>query len=252
MSDIRLYNLKNKKEFDSYHYNKLELQKIIEDNLYELLGVKLIASNINLTGKNKEYIESLGYDEDNRLVVIEYRLNKFSATINKGLEYVDFIRQNVSKVKVQLMDINGDVAKDLIYDPRLICIGEDYTEYDGKAIEFLPFDIDLIKAMIIGKEIVVLEKIYQNYVACKKDLGLNKDLLFALDDFINSLGDEVSKSYLNGCISYRRIRNFMYVFNDSGFNVVLKINNQFKKYPIKDIKDIDKLSEMIEISYDEN
>lgn len=255
MSDIRLFNLKKNKDLKRTKLLKYELQDLIERNALELLGVTIVFSNINITNKNGEIVESLGYDEDRRIVVIEYHTSKFGQTINKGLEYLDYIRQNIGKIKVLFKEKLGDSAKELIYDPRLIAIGEEYTEYDGKAISFLPFDIDLIKCMVLDKEIVLLEKIYQNFVGSSvkfsDDINLNR-LYNLLDDAVYSLSDEVSKSFLNGCVSYRRIKNFMYIYYQYGLYVVLKNSMGYKKYLINTNKDIEKLTPLIEAAYDEN
>ncbi len=255
MSDIRLYNLKKQKELKITSVTKSNLQELIEANSLSLLGVEVIFSNINITGKNGEIVESFGYDEDKRLVVIEYHQGKNSPTIHKGLEYLDYIRNNLGKIKVLFKEKLGDEAKELIYDPRLIVIGEDFNSYDGKAITFLPFDIDLIKCILVDKDIIVLEKIYQNFASSDAKLtnddNINK-LYRLIDEVAYSYGDELCKSYLNGCASYRRIKNFMYVYYLNGLNVVLKIDNKFKSFIIKSEKDLEKITPLIEEAYDEN
>ena len=253
MSDIRLYDLNKKKDLKTMKVSKGELQRLVEENSVDLLGVTVILSNYNLTQKNGEILETLGYDEDRRLVVIEYHTTKYSRTINKGLEYLDYIRQNVGKLKVLLKEKLND--SDFIYNPRLICIGEEFNEYDNKAISFLPFDIDLIKCQVVNKDIILLEKIYQNFVSYDKDLVNDKtinNLYLRLDDVAYSLGDELAKSYLGGCVSYRRIKNFMYVYFDNNLTLVLKINGEYKKYIIKTESDVINVTPLIEVAYDEN
>ena len=73
-----------------------------------------------------------------------------------------------------------------------------------------------------------------------------------VDEVAYSYGDELCKSYLNGCVSYRRIKNFMYVYYLNGLNVVLKIDNKFKSFIIKSEKDLEKITPLIEEAYDEN
>lgn len=253
MSDIRLYNINKKKELKPIKVTKGTLQEMIEANSFDLLGVTVILSNVNLSGKNGEIIETLGYDEDRRLVVMEYHTGKFAPTINKGLEHLDYIRQNIGKVKVLLKEKLG--SSDFIYDPRLICIGEEFNEYDGKAIRFLPFDIDLIKYQIFGKDVIALEKIYQNFVDSNKDFSGDHDinrLYLRIDEIAYSFGDELAKSFLGDCASYRRIKNFMYVYYKDAINVVLKINGEYKKYIVKKEEDIEKITPFIEMAYDEN
>lgn len=252
MSDIRLYNYKKKKEYVRFKPHKEEIQRIIEENLFELLGLNFICNNVNLTNNNGEVVETLAYDEDMRLVVLEYHVGKFAPTISKGLEYLDYIRENVGKMKLFLTEKIHEKAKEIIYDPRLICIGEEYNSYDGKAIKYFPYDIDLIKFNLLDKEVIVLEKIYHNFIPRNIDFNEYNKLFLALDEIAISLGDEVSKTTTNYCVAYRRIKNFMYVFLEEGLNVVLKIKGNFKKYRINNLKDVDKISSLVEESYDAN
>ena len=252
MSDIRLFNYKKKTKFSPSKLHKTDLQKIIENNSFSLLGLTVISSNVNLSQTNGEIIETLAYDEDNRLVVLEYHVGKFGPTISKGLEHLDYIRNNIGRIKVYLSDILKDKAKEIICDPRLVCVGENYNSYDGKAIKYFPYDIDLIKYSFFDKDMIVLEKIYHNFVDKNVDFNEYNKLYSAIDEFCYSLGDEVSKSFINYCISYRRIKNFMYLYIDNGFIVVLKKGSEYKKYRINNLDDIDGITSLIEDSYDEN
>ena len=60
----------NQKEFK----NELKLHKLIDKNLEELFGIKFIKDE-HITDKHGR-IETLGLDESNRPVVIEYKKTK--------------------------------------------------------------------------------------------------------------------------------------------------------------------------------
>ena len=85
MSDIKLINIKDKENYSKGKINKVNMQKIIEENCFELLGLQLIDSNYNIQSHPGEIIETIGIDENYQLAIIEYRQGKFSQTINKGL-----------------------------------------------------------------------------------------------------------------------------------------------------------------------
>lgn len=254
MSDLKLYNLKKKKTLKREKITKRELQEIIENNSNELLGASVIASNLKLTLKNNEVLETLAYDEDYRLVVIEYRNGKFGNTINKGLVFLDYIRQNKGKIKLLLNENLKDVelVNQINLTPRLISIGDDFNHFDEYAIKQLPYDVDLIKYEVFDKDTFVLEKNYQNYLDYEVVFS-NQDLYKEIDDFVISLGDEISKTYTNGCISYRKIKNFLYLIEEEGIlSLVIKQKEKYKKYQIKSKNDFNKVSSVIEASYDEN
>ena len=255
MSDLKIYNLKKKKISKRDILRKLELQELIENNAMELLGLVVIDSNLKLTSKKNEVLETLAYDEDYRLVVIEYRSGRFGSTINNGLVFLDYIRQNKGKIKLLLNEKlkDSELVKQINLTPRLISIGDDFNHFDEYAIKQLPYDVDLIKYVLFDKDIFVLEKNYQNYL--EYDTNFSDQRLYkVIDDFVLSLGDEVSKTYANNCVSYRRIKNFLYIvqMEDEILTIILKQKNKYKKYQLKNENDFNKITNAVEASYEEN
>lgn len=252
MSDLRVYNLKKQKVLKRSLMTKEEVQKIVEENSKELLGLVVICNNIKLTQKNNEVLETLAYDEDYRLVVLEYRSGKFGSTINKGIVFLDYIRQNKGKIKLLLNEkLNDDeLVKQINLNPRLVSIGDDFNHYDEYAIKQLPYDIELVKYQIVDKDILVLEKCYHNFIDYETSFK-NQPLYKRINEFILSLGDEVAKTNFNNCISYRRIKNFLYIVEEDYLVVIIKQKDKYKKFVIKNDNDFNKIADIIEASYDE-
>lgn len=252
MSDLRVFNLKKKKVSKLCLITKEELKTIIEENSYELLGLVVVCSNIKLTSNNNEILETLAYDEDYRLVVLEYRSGKFGSTINKGIVYLDYIRQNKAKIKLLLNEKIKDVelVNQINLNPRLISIGDDFNHYDEYAIRQLPYDVELIKYKLVDKDTLILEKNYHNFIDYEVNF-INKQLYQRIDEFVLSLGDEVSKNYLNNCVSYRRIKNFLYIVEEENLVIIIQQKGKYKKYQIRNDNDFNKLTSLIEEVYDE-
>ncbi len=80
-----------------------------------------------------------------------------------------------------------------------------------------------------------------------------KDYIKFIDDFVLSLGDEVSKTYANNCVIYRRIKNFLYIvqMEDEILTIILKQKNKYKKYQLKNENDFNKITNAVEASYEE-
>lgn len=257
MSDLKLLNIKTNKLIKKQRIAKHTIRDLIEENIEELLGVKIIFKDLNLLGTN-DLVEVLGYDENFQLVVIEYRTGKFSSTVNKGLVYLDFIKNNSSKVKTLINGSLGyEVSNSLKFTPRLIVIGDDFNKYDEYAIQKMPFVIDLIKYQIYDNKYLLLEKTYQS---TNNDIGDNKyvfknqdefNLYKRISEYVLSLGDEVTEINENNYIVYRKIKNFLYIMFDSGIELKLKKNN-YKTIKIKNMKDFEKAQIEIELCYDEN
>lgn len=256
MSDIKLFNIKSKKLGTANILNKIQVQKIIEENCYDLLGLKQIASNISITQNPHEILETLAIDEDYCLVVVEYRIGKFIQSINKGLVFIDYINNNKSKIKVLLNELIGiEEANKVIIQPRLIIIGNDFNQYDEYAIKQVNVEIDLIRYLLVDKNNLIIEK---NYQSRKMIEGMFKNrlnteelnLLKLINEYVLSLGDEVVEKDYNDFIIYRKIKDFMYIIYNDGIELKLKMNGKFKTIKIRNSKDFDKYAILIEQSYD--
>lgn len=255
MSDIRIHNLKTNQNVEKTKYSKLDIQAIIESISKDALGIDILKSNYKINEGTNEVISSLGLDENYNLVIIEYRFGKFGQVINKGLIYIDYIKEHQSFFKLLVKEIKGEeIAKQVNYNSRLVVIGDDFNKFDDYAIKQMPFPIELIKFQIFNKDYCLFEKIYQskNIVKLFNNNIFDNKLYKAISDFTLSLGDEVIEYCYNGFIAYRKIKNFMYITFDNNVNCSILQNNQYKTYKVKCEKDLDKIYNFIERSYDEN
>lgn len=257
MSDLKLYNLNTKKIIKKNRIAKPIVREFIEENIEELLGVKLIYKDYPLID-DVNLIEVLGYDENYQLVVIEYRSGKFSSTINKGLIFLDYIKNNQGKIRSYLsQELGYDIANNINLNPRLIVLGDDFNKYDEYAIKQMSYIVDLIKYQVYDNKLIILEKNYQstNSYQSINSYQFNNDEIYSLyksiKEFVLSLGDEVCEVNNNHYIAYRKIKNFLYITFTSGITLNLKFAN-FKSIKIKSFKDVEKALLEIEKCYDEN
>jgi len=259
MSDLKLLNIRTNRLLKHNRVEKYNIKDYIEQNSEQLLGVFIIVSDFDLIENQHDEVQTLGYDENHQLTVIEYRSGKFSSTINKGLVYLDYIKNNHSKIKSILNEKLGfELANNIIINPRLISIGDDYNQYDEYAIKQMPYTIDLIKYQLFDKNYLLLEKNYQSRKidsVTESHQFNNQDeykLYRSISEFILSLGDEVCEVNYDNYISYRKIKNFIYIIFDEFLQMKLKINNSFKTIKIKSYADFEKSQNIIEKCYDEN
>ena len=107
MSDIKLFKV---------HPNSVQelpgasvaveksLQTLIERHLEALLGVRFLASE-HSTGKNhRGRIDTLGIDENNRPVIIEYKRALNQNVINQGLYYLNWLMDHKAELKLIVLD----------------------------------------------------------------------------------------------------------------------------------------------------
>jgi RecB family endonuclease NucS len=91
MPIFQIYNNKIKQLKTTNFKNEKELQTLIENNLEEIFGIKFIASEFPTGEKHGGRIDTLGLDENNSPVIIEYKWGESESVINQGLFYLDWL-----------------------------------------------------------------------------------------------------------------------------------------------------------------
>ena len=220
MGDIKLFKIKDEVEEIEGISMQLEkhLQNIIEENMEVFLGVKFLATEYSTGKVHNGRIDSLGIDENNCPVIIEYKRSINENVINQGLYYLDWLLDHKAEFKLLVMEKLGVKYCENIEwsSPRLICIANDFTKYDIHAVKQINRNIDLIKYKNYKEELLLLEMVHTNTVSDDyKPIGNTdnsikhkyktvedyledanselKNRYYILKDFIISLGDECSR-----------------------------------------------------------
>lgn len=235
MGDIKLFKIKDEVEEIEGTSMQLEkhLQNIIEENMEVFLGVKFLATEYSTGKVHNGRIDSLGIDENNCPVIIEYKRSINENVINQGLYYLDWLLDHKAEFKLLVMDKLGVKYCENIEwsSPRLICIANDFTKYDIHAVKQINRNIDLIKYKNYKEELLLLEMVHTNTVSDDYKPIVNtdnstkhkyktvedylenannelKNRYYILKDFIMSLGDDVQEKKLKNYFGFKRIKNF--------------------------------------------
>lgn len=245
MSDIKLFRLAAGKatelQGDASDLEK-PLQTLIEANLEPLLGIRFLATEYSTGKTHGGRIDSLGLDENNCPVILEYKRSVGENVINQGLFYLDWLMDHQAEFKLLTMDKLGKAAADAIdwSAPRLVCIAADFTKYDGHAVQQINRNIELIRYRRFGDELLLLELANATSGANGKPSSgkANKpvavdptsaksaprdrsfaewlpllpphltELLASLEDYVLSLGDDVQRKELRLYVAFKRLKNF--------------------------------------------
>lgn len=138
------------------------IQKIFEENLSELLGVRFVASEFTTGDRQRGRIDTLGLDEDNNPTIIEYKLSSNENIINQGLFYLDWLIDHKGDFAVEAQKRLGS---SIVIDwsiPRLILIAESFFEYDKYAVNRIGGNIQLWTYRKYGENLLYLEPLYIN------------------------------------------------------------------------------------------
>jgi predicted transport protein len=162
MSDIKLFRLAAGQATELQgRASDLEkpLQTLIEANLGPLLNIRFVASEHSTGKTHGGRIDSLGLDENNCPVILEYKRSVGENVINQGLFYLDWLMDHKAEFKLLVLDKLGQSAADAVdwSDPRVVCIAADFTRYDGHAVQQIGRNIELIRYRRFGDELLLLE-----------------------------------------------------------------------------------------------
>ncbi len=237
MSDIKLFRLVDGQVVELQSMaSDLErpLQNLIENNLMSLLNIRFLATEYSTGKVHAGRIDSLGLDENNCPVIIEYKRSIGENVINQGLFYLDWLMDHRGDYERLVMKRLGDKAADCIdwNAPRLVCIAADFTKYDSHAVQQIGRNIELIRYRRFGGDLLLLELVnasnggnghgnVRKVVKAKTNTGDKsyaewlesiadplRELLASLEDYILSLGDDVQKKKLKLYVAYKRLKNF--------------------------------------------
>ncbi len=245
MSDIKLFRITQgyatELQGDASDLEK-PLQTLIENNLEPLLSIRFLASEYSTGKTHAGRIDTLGLDENNCPVILEYKRSTGENVINQGLFYMDWMMDHQAEFKLLVMDKLGKDATDSIdwSAPRLVCVAADFTKYDAHAVQQINRNIELIRYRRFGEELLLLELVNATsagnggtagkktgkVIKAVKDTEKTRtgdktyaesleslsdplrELLASLEDYIISLGDDVQKKELKLYVAFKRLKNF--------------------------------------------
>jgi len=140
---FRIEDQKVAKVSSTEFQNEREFQILIDNNLEDILGVRLVESWFKIP--NGE-IDALGIDERNTPVVIEYKWKQDPGAINQGLFYIHWVRENRRLFQLLVNDKLGKgIRVNWNLPSRLIVIAKDFTPRDIVAIKFMTQTVELKK-----------------------------------------------------------------------------------------------------------
>lgn len=232
-----LFEIKNKRatKIDQKEFkNELELHQLIDKNLGEIFGVRFIKDE-HITDKHGR-IETLGIDESNRPVVIEYKKTKEKGQLVQANRYMTWIKQNPDSFELltrkNIKDLNGKID---YANPRILCFAQEYS-IDDKCLA-LSLGAELWKYRYYENETLVIsreEEPEQLITTKSKGFTIEKisreprvaktvdqhlqgasdeliDLFTRIDREINNISSEVERYTTNAEIIYKTSRNFVYM-----------------------------------------
>lgn len=121
-----------------------DIQKITEENLETIFGLKFISSEFSLSNFR---LDTLAFDEDAKsFVIIEYKRDRSFSVIDQGFSYLSLMLNNKADF---ILEYNEKMNKNLQRDgidwsqSRVIFVANSFTEYQKNSINFKDLPIEL-------------------------------------------------------------------------------------------------------------
>lgn len=247
MSDLKLFKIDHDRvgelAGEALQVEK-SLQLLFEANLEPLLGIRFLATE-HLTGPvHGGRIDTLGLDEDDCPVILEYKRAVNENVINQGLFYLDWLLDHRKEFQWLVMEkLGAEIAGKVDWGaPRLVCIAGDFTRYDQHAVKQIARNIELIRYRRFDGGLLMLELVHapkqarasaaaspaeaappspsaeaaheDPYISSRIDYRLARadpalrDLFEAVRQYLVGLGDDVQVKELKNYVAFKRLKNF--------------------------------------------
>ena len=220
-SHIEVYEINNgkMKELNGEEFKKeRELQNLVENNLETILGVKFLATEYVIENGR---IDTLGIDENNSPVIIEYKRNQHENIITQSLFYLDWINTHRGDFQILVQEkLSKEISDNINWNnPSVFCIAKEFSRYDANAVNIMQRNIKLVKYKHYSNNTLLFEYINQPIsnkinkpIINKKPMNKKESNVYELYKIIEKnifeFGDDIEKIEQKHYIAYKRIKNF--------------------------------------------
>ena len=205
------------------------LQELVDNNLEDITGVRLIDSQYAIPNGR---IDSLGIDERNVPVVVEYKKKKDPNAIIQGLSYLRWVKDNRRIFELLVKEKFGKTNINWSSAPRLMVIAKAFDPRELSAIDFFAVSVELKKYSYYGdllsvEDVVMTQKVKPSKEKCGQDGETNgvktvegllkkaspglKEAFYDLRDQIMALGDDAVEKVFGWYCDYRKSSTFVSV-----------------------------------------
>jgi len=159
---MAIYKTGKKLEFVKEFPFKLEkdIQKLVEENLKNLLHLDFIRSEFTL---NNFRLDTLAFDNENKsFVIIEYKRDKNFSVIDQGYAYLSLMLNNKADFILEYNESQQTTLKRTDVDwtqSKIIFISPQFTNYQREAINFKDLPIELWEIKRFENETISFEQI---------------------------------------------------------------------------------------------
>jgi predicted transport protein len=211
-----------------------DIQTIIEKDLETYLGIRFIDTEYSTGKVHGGRIDTIGIDETNNPVIIEYKKSIDSGAAMQGLYYLAWLLDHKLEFKFRVLEKFGsEVSQNINWSqPRVICIANDFKKYVIGAVDHMGPNIELMQYQLYENNILVITDVYtknqqKNVPLQTKNNSLNistdartrlnncdnniKNIFESLKTFLLDLDESVKMIEMKSYMAFKTKRNFALV-----------------------------------------
>ncbi len=144
-----------------------ELQTLIENNLEEIFGCKLVATEFSTGSVHSGRIDSLALSEDGNPVIIEYKKVENSNLVTQGLFYLDWLKDHKGDFQIAVQKKLGTIEINWS-NIRVICIAPSFDRYSLHAVNHMGVGLELWQYHRYANGVLEIEEIFRSSEQAKK------------------------------------------------------------------------------------
>lgn len=171
--------------------NEAELRDFFAENLEEILGVRFLGKEYPTTDGR---IDTLGIDENNSPVIIEYKWKENEEVLAQGLFYFDWLMKNKKHFELLVDNKLGEKTKVNWEQPRVILVAQGFSRYILSAVQQVKH-VELKTYSYYDSDILYIENVYSpiGTKVSKKELAADDTDKYNLEHHLNLTTDEMKK-----------------------------------------------------------
>ena len=173
--------------------NEFELRDFFADNLEEILGIRFLEKEYATTDGR---IDTLGIDENDSPVIIEYKWKENEEVLSQGLFYLDWLIKNKKHFEL-LVKSKFDDKTEVSWDqPRVILVAQGFSRYIKSAVHRVE-NVELKTYALYDNNVLHIENEYSPFPEKerveKKHDQVEGDIKYDLNYHFNIASPEMQK-----------------------------------------------------------
>lgn len=173
--------------------DEFALRDFFADNLEDLLGIRFIEKEYPIT---EGRIDTLGLDENNSPVILEYKWKENDEVLAQGLFYYNWLINNKKHFELLVTNKLGQDIKVNWEQPRVILVARSFGRYILGAVQ-QEKHIELITYHNYQPDILQLESIYtpKELKAPRRAAAQDNDEEYSLQYHLNKTSTEMQQKF---------------------------------------------------------